>query len=72
MKCCGAVSNEMSLSEITKLSSGRKKLNSFERTNCLPNNQHIFVFNGAGVNYSILLGQCAPLLGVRSGLDRTR
>ena len=24
-----------------------------------------------GVNYSILLGQCAPLLGAYGGLDRT-
>ena len=71
MKCCGAVPNEMSLSEITELSFGRKRMNSFGRTNCLPNSQHKFVFNGAGVNYSILLGQCAPLLGVCGGLDRT-
>ena len=48
-----------------------KRMNSFGSTNCLPNSQHKFVSNGAGVNYSILLGQCAPLLGVRGGLDGT-
>ena len=61
MKCCGAIPNEMSLSEITELSSERKRMNS----------QYEFVSNGEGVNYSILLGQCAPLLGVCSGLDGT-
>ena len=30
-----------------------------------------FVSNGEGANYSILLGQCALLLGVCSGIDGT-
>ena len=32
---------------------------------------HEFVSNGEGVKYSILLGQCAPLLGACGGLDGT-
>ena len=32
------------------------------------NSQCEFVSNGAGVNYSIPLGQCAPLLGVCSSV----
>ena len=71
MKCCGAVPNEMSLSKNTELSSERKRVNSPWRTDCSSNSQYEFVSNGEGVNYSILLGQCAPLLGVCSGLDGT-
>ena len=61
MKCCGAVPNEMSFCKNTELSSERKRVNS----------QHEFVSNGEGVNYSTLLGQCAPLLGACGGLDGT-
>ena len=60
MKCCGAAPNEMSFSKNTELSS--------ERT---VNSQYEFVSNGEGVNYSTLLGQCAPLLGACGGLDGT-
>ena len=62
---------EPSSNEITKLSLKREIMNSHWRTGCSSNSQCEFVSNGAGVNYSIPLGQCAPLLGVCSGLDRT-
>ena len=57
MKCCRAVPNETSLSKNTELLSERKRVNS----------QYEFVSNREGANYSILLGQCAPLLGVCGG-----
>ena len=41
------------------------------RTDRLSNSWYNFVSDGKGVNYSILLGQCAPLLGVCGGLDGT-
>ena len=61
MKCCGAVSNELS----------KKTVNGLWRINYLSITHHEFVSNGEGVNYSILLGQCAPLLGACGGLDGT-
>ena len=61
MKCCGAVPNEVS----------KKIVNSLWRIDYLSINYYEFVSNGEGVNYSILLGQCAPLLGVCGGLDGT-
>ena len=42
-----------------------------KRTDYSSNSRYNFVSNGEGVNYSILLGQCAPLLGVCGGLDGT-
>ena len=53
MKCCGVIPNEMSLSEITELLSEKKRMN----------NQHEFVSNGEGVNYSILWGSVPHSLG---------
>ena len=71
MKCCGAVSNEMSFSEITKLSFGRKRMNSFGRTNRFPNSQHKFVFNGAGVINCIYSGLLIHELNLNKCLKNT-
>ena len=49
----------------------REIVNSLWRTDRSSSSQHKFFSNRAGVNYSILLGQCAPLLGVHGGLDGT-
>ena len=87
MKCCRAVTkwnvaepsrNEMLQSRlemkcpwlnIEQLS--ERKSEQPLNTDRSSNSQHELVSNGKDVNYSILLGQCAPILGVCSGLDGT-
>ena len=87
MKCCGAITkwnvaepsrNEMLRSRlemkcpwlnIEQLS--ERKSEQPLNTDRSSNSQHELVSNGKDVNYSILLGQCAPLLGVCRGLDGT-
>ena len=64
MKC-----SELSQSKITKEKENQETV--FEELIIHRTAKHEFVSNGEGVNYSILLGQCAPFSGVRGGLDGT-
>ena len=71
MKYCGAIWNETFQKNYWIIVWKKKSKTALEEPTICQTAGMNFVSNGEGANYSILLGQCAPLLGVYGGLDGT-